>query len=355
MRIAQLAPLVESVPPEGYGGTELVVHLLTEELVKQGHEVTLFASGDSHTSARLISGAPEYLRKRENHDRHRWAAYDTNMLLQLRNMKSEFDIVHNHMGWQALPFAETLNLPMITTNHNPLMYYCKDIYLAYRSANYVSISDAFKRFNFGDELNYVATVYNGIDVSLYATPRAQRRDHMLFIGRISAVKGAADAIAIAEAVGMPIKIAGKIDVSDQVYYQEKVKPALAKYSGAEYIGEVGPVEKAQLYSEAAAVVYPIAFEEPFGLVMAEAMAAGTPVLALDRGSVREVLSDGETAVIGSSVEELIQRFPEIDGISEQACRERARNLFSKEHMATAYARVYEQLCVRTLMSAPLRG
>lgn len=355
MRIAQLAPLVESVPPEAYGGTELVVHLLTEELVNQGHQVTLFASGDSKTSAHLIAGSEEYLRKQESSNRHRWAAYDINMLTNLRKMQNEFDIIHNHMGWQALPFAELLKVPMVTTNHNPLLDYCRDIYLEYAHVPYVSISDAYRRYNHGDRLNYVATVYNGINIDQYSTARAPG-DFLLFIGRLSKVKGAADAIRIARQLDMPLIMAGKMDLSDEEYYYREVEPELAKYPGAKHIGEVGPQKKAELYSQAKAVVYPIAFEEPFGLVMAESIASGTPVLALDRGSVREVLTDGETAVIANSIEELVERFAEIEKIEEETCRSRARMLFSKEHMAAGYSEVYKQLCCHSArMSAPLRG
>lgn len=357
MRIAQLAPLVESVPPEGYGGTELVVHLLTEELIKRGHEVTLFASADSNTSARLIPGCSEYLRKMEGNNRHRWAAYDIRLLLKLKDMQDQFDVIHNHSGWQALPFAGCFNIPMVTTNHNPIGDYSQDIYLSYGQLPYVSISDAYRQYNFGDKLNYVETVYNGIDTALYNRPRLKSLDYLVFLGRLSKAKGTADAVKIARSVGMPLKVAGKVDVSDQQYYENEVLPEL--HSGVEFIGEVGPEQKAELLSGAYAVIYPIAFEEPFGLVMAESLAAGVPVVALDRGSVREVLSDGETAIIGNSVEELIHRFGQVANLTEQACRARARKLFSKEQMACSYEQVFERVqsnCKQArFMSTPIRG
>lgn len=357
MRIAQLAPLVESVPPQGYGGTELVVSLLTEELVRRGHQVTMFASGDSVTSARLVPACSTYLRKLESQNRHRWAAYDMNLLLRLREMQQEFDIIHNHMGWQAFPFADAFRIPMVTTNHNPVVHYNKEIYLAYAHLPLVSISDAYRAHNLGDQLNYIATVYNGIETELYNTPRKVKRDYLLFIGRVSKAKGAADAIKIARRLSMPLRIAGKIDTSDQEYYEREVQPEL--HGGVEYMGEVGPTEKAQLYSGAVAVVYPIAFEEPFGLVMAEALASGTPVLALDRGSVREVLSDGETAVIASTIDELIGRFCEIATIEESKCRNRATELFGKDKMTSSYEEVFQNVLAEykqpRLMSTPLRG
>jgi glycosyltransferase involved in cell wall biosynthesis len=353
MRIAQLAPLVESVPPEGYGGTELVVYLLTEELVRRGHDVTLFASGDSQTSARLVPGASSYLRKLEGANRQRWAAYDINALVRLQKMQREFDVIHSHIGWQAFPFANSFDIPFVTTSHNPIKYYSKDIYQAYSHLPFVSISDAYRVHNLGDSLNYVATVYNGIEFEPYDQPRKPNLDYLLFIGRVSEAKGTADAIKIARKVGLPLKIAGKIDVSDQLYYENEVRPHLNP-PDIEYIGEVGPVQKADLYSGAAAVIYPIAFEEPFGLVMAEALAAGCPVVALDRGSVREILSDGETAIVGKSVDDLAARFDEIGSISQDACRKRARTLFGKEQMVAGYEKVFEQLtagCQSKLVSS----
>jgi glycosyltransferase involved in cell wall biosynthesis len=357
MRIAQLAPLTESVPPEGYGGTELVVHLLTEELVRRGHEVTLFASGDPRTTAQLVSGASCYLRKLEGANRHRWAAYDINALLRVKNMQQEFDIIHNHMGWQAFPFSELLDIPMVSTNHNPIKTYSQNIYQAYSHLPLVSISDAYRRHNFGDSLNYVATVYNGIEFDVFDRPRKQNPNYLLFLGRICEAKGTADAIKIARKTGLPLKIAGKIDTGDQLYYENEVLPYLDP-PDVEYIGEVGFAEKIDLYSGAAAVVYPIAFEEPFGLVMAEALAAGCPVVALDRGSVREILSDGETAVVSKSVDDLVARFVEVERISEDACRRRARTLFGKEQMVAGYEKVFEQLtagCHSRLVSTSARG
>ena len=167
MKIAQVASSTESVPPKGYGGTEIVVNLLTEELVRQGHEVTLFASGDSKTSARLVSVASNSLRTDTSIPQARWAAYDIRTLLKLEEMKDEFDIVHNHMNWQALPYLARLGKPLLTTNHNPVRDYCKDIYFAYSDLPYVSISDAYRKLNHPDRLNYVATVYNGINLDDY--------------------------------------------------------------------------------------------------------------------------------------------------------------------------------------------
>ncbi len=346
MRIAQLAPLIESVPPTGYGGTELVVSLLTEELVERGHEVTLFGTGDSATRARLVSVAEEGLRKSCADHRYRWPAYDLRSLLTLKEMSCEFDVVHNHMGYPALPFLEALNCPVVTTNHNPISDYCADVYLAFSGLPYVSISDSYRRLNYPNKLNYVATVYNGIDTDRYFSEHKRTRSYLLFVGRISAAKGTSVAIDIAERLGLPIKIAGKIDAADEAYFSNQVKPKLAN-SNVEFLGEVTEREKVDLYSGAIATLYPINFEEPFGLVMAESLASGTPVLGLDRGAVPEVVKDEETGIIAKTCEELVERFCAIESITANACRERARQFFGKERMTQQYESVYIKLMEHT--------
>lgn len=341
MRIAQLAPLIESVPPHGYGGTELVVSHLTDELVKMGHEVTLFATADSRTGARLVSTAETGVRA-AGIPVHRWSCYELENILSLMRIQSQFDVIHNHLGFYALPFLQNADCAVVSTNHNPIMSYCKNIYFEYSHQPYVSISDAYQRHNFGDRLNYVARVYNGIEVDAFHPVENPRCDYVLFIGRICDAKGTREAIEISKAVNKPLLIAGKIDPADQAYFEASVKD-LIDGENVKYIGEVNFAQKLELYQNALAVIYPIKFEEPFGLVMAEALATGTPTFALDRGSVREVLSDKETAVIGSSVEELIGRFPEISKLDRRACIDRARSLFDKTRMAEEYVKVYQKL------------
>lgn len=342
MRIAQLASSVEPVPPQGYGGTEVVIANLTNELVARGHEVTLFASGDSKTAARLISASDAGLRI-SGEPARRWAAYDLVSVIKLQQMIDQFDIVHNHMGWQVLPYLAHLNKPVVTTNHNPIKDYCAPIYLHYKHLPYVAISQAYKRLNYPDELNYVATVYNGIDTERFANGNGKdKREYLLFIGRLCEDKGTEPAIQIAQRLRLPIILAGKVDSSDQEYFERKVRPHLSA-SAVRFVGEVNHKEKVELYHHAIATVYPVAFDEPFGLVMAESLATGTPVLALDRGSVREVLSDGDTAIIGRNVDELINRFPQIKNISPDQCKNRVRSLFSKERMVDSYEEVYRRL------------
>lgn len=338
MRIGQLAPLVECVPPVGYGGTELVVSLLTEELVSRGHEVTLFATGDSVTKARLVPVIDSGLR-RSGVKSTRWNAYDLRSLIKIKDMQDQFDIIHNHMGFQALPFLDALKIPVVTTNHNLVSDYCKEIYLEYGHMPFVSISDSYRLLNYPDKLNYVATVYNGIDIERYKNTKDTKREYLLFIGRISKAKGTADAIDIALKLKMPIKVAGKVDSSDQAYFDKEITSRLdAEY--VHFIGEVNEDEKVALYQGAIATVYPIDFDEPFGLVMAESMAAGTPVMAFDRGSVKELIVDGHTGIIGNTVDDLVNRFGEIRKMKAETCERRAREMFGKEAMADGYEKVY---------------
>ncbi|PWU03161.1 MAG: glycosyl transferase [Candidatus Melainabacteria bacterium] len=341
MKIAQLAPNVERVPPDNYGGTELIVHLLTEGLVERGHEVTLFASGDSATGARLVSVIDKPLRNHPQVLLRQWPAFDIQSLLKVREMQSQFDIVHNHMGYQALPYLPQLRCANVSTNHNLVKDYSLPLYRAFKQLPYVAISNAYRRLNHEEELNYVATVYNSLDLEQFAINKTSARSYLLFIGRLCEDKGTAEAIEIAQALNLPLKIAGKVDDADRTYFEERVKPRLNEQ--IQYIGEVNHASKVDLYQKAIAVLYPIAFEEPFGLVMIEAMACGTPLAAYNRGAVEEVLLDGENGIIAGSRDELIARFPELSKIKPEVCRERVRQFFSKEQMVSNYESVYQSL------------
>lgn len=348
LRIAQFAPLTESVPPKGYGGTELVASLLTEQLVQRGHDVTLFASGDSITKAKLVSVCDRALRLATEIPMRRWQAYDQRALLKIKSMAGQYDIIHNHMGWQALPFLDQLDVPVVSTNHNPVKDYCLDIYLTYKHMPYISISNAYCRLNHPDELNYVATVYNGIDLDLYETSELKDpadRQYLVFLGRICQDKGTAEAIRVARALKRTLKIAGKVDPADEAYYQEQVAPHLGDFGDykIEYIGEVDDQQKKALLANAIATIYPIDFEEPFGLVMAESMASGTPVVAFKRGSVPELIEDGVTGLVVETEAQMVERFPEVLSIKARDCVERVRKNFSKEAMTDAYEAVYQKL------------
>jgi glycosyltransferase involved in cell wall biosynthesis len=337
-----LSSNVERVPPIGYGGTELVVSMLTEELVRRGHEVTLFGSGDSETSGKLVSVTDVALRARGEPAR-RWHAYDIRLLMELQKRRHEFDVVHNHMGWQALPYLEAMDCPVVTTNHNPIKDYAAPIYMVYAHLPYVAISESYREKNYPSELNYVATIYNGIDLRQFDDLADHNaREYLLFIGRLCEDKGTEPAIEVAKRLGLPIVLAGKVDEADRGYFERHVQPHLNPPT-VEFIGEVDHQRKLELYSKAIATVYPINFDEPFGLVMAESLAAGTPVMALDRGSVREVLSDGDTAVIARSVDELVDRFAQVRAIKAADCKQRVHEMFSKERMVEQYEAVYRRL------------
>lgn len=341
MRIAQLATNVERVPPAGYGGTELVVSLLSEGFVSRGHDVTLFGTGDSQTTAKLISVIDKPLRSDGGQSQSRWPAYDINLLMRLEDMQDQFDIIHNHLGWQALPFLSRFSCPVVTTNHNLIKDYCAEIYLRFKAMNYVAISETYKRLNYPDKLNYVSVIYNGIKCDDF-DPSSAKRDYLLFIGRLGKDKGTADAMEIAKKLNLPLKLAGKVDANDRDYFTKEVEPRLS-WPGMEFIGEVNAEQKRELYANAIAVVYPIAFDEPFGLVMAESLASGTPVMAFRRGAVPEILRDGETAVIGNTVDELVAKFPTIRGISRQACVDSVRASFDSEQMISNYEKLFTKL------------
>lgn len=338
MRIAQLAPLVESVPPQAYGGIELVVSLLTEGLIARGHQVTLFASGESKTEARLVSVLDQSLRNNPTIKPHLWTAYDYQSLLELQSMKDQFDIVHNHMGWQALPMLADLGIPVVTTNHNLIEPAVRPVFQRYRTLPYIGISRSYVRRNGGDFLNYIDVVYNGIDIQAYRYSPDTSRQYLCFLGRLCHDKGIVEAITIAKRLGVKLVIAGKVDPSDRDYFKQEVAHLL-NHPLVEYIGEVGHEGKVKLFSGALALVYPINFEEPFGLVMIEALSCGVPVLALNRGSVREVLNP-ETAVIAKSVDELIANYPGVLSKSRTKCRHRVESLFSSDRMVEGYERAY---------------
>ena len=316
MRIAQIAPLAEPVPPEMYGGTERVVSQLTEELVRRGHEVTLYASGDSQTSARLVAVTPEALRlSDEDVDPY------VSLMLELGMVFDEadqFDVIHSHVDYFALPFARHVKTPMVTTLHGRLdLPGLSTIYERYVEAPVVSISDSQR-----EPLacvNWVATVYNGIDLSRF-TFNETGGDYFAFVGRICPEKNIEGAIDIARRTGVPLRIAAKVDPVDVDYYESVVKPLIAARQ-VEFLGELGDEDKDELLGSARALLFPVDWPEPFGLAMTEAMACGTPVLALRRGSVPEVVEDGVTGFVRDSEDELAAVAHDVDRLSRRACRD----------------------------------
>jgi glycosyltransferase involved in cell wall biosynthesis len=348
MRIAQVAPPLESVPPGRYGGTERVISVLTEELVRRGHEVTLFASADSRTSSRLI---PTVERALWRHDPPPtdlgpfWAV----TLGQVWEHRAQFDLIHSHVDLAGYPLARAISQPMISTLHGRLdLPHLSWLYHHFDELPLVSISDAQRRPV--PWANWVATVHHGIDLEAFAFV-ARPGPYLAFVGRISPEKGLDVAIRVAHRAGMPLKIAARRplprssepEVRADWEYFEAIEPLLHE-PGVEYLGELGGRDKATLLEGAAGLLFPIQWPEPFGLVMPEALACGTPVLALRRGSVPEVIEHGKTGFVCDSEDELVAAVDRLDRLDRAACRATAERRFSPAAMATAYEVVYERVC-----------
>lgn len=346
MRIAQVAPLWERVPPPAYGGIELVVSLLTDELVRRGHEVTLFASGDSLTLANLESVHPRAIRL--DPTVKEYSIYEMWQLGQVYQRAQEFDIIHSHMGCAALPYASLVSTPTVHTLHGVFTPDNEKMYQKAQQQPYVSISNDQREPRLG--LNYAATVYNAIDVHSHQFyPQSDQPPYLAFLGRLSPEKGPHHAIAIAKAVGLPLKLAGKVDAVDVEYFEHEIKPHIDGEQ-IQYLGEANHVQKNQLMGRAIATLFPITWREPFGLVMIESMAAGTPVIAMRLGSAPEVVADGTTGFLCDSVEECIAAVHQVANLSRQACRSYVASRFSVSQMTTGYEAVYEQILAERAMS-----
>ncbi len=339
MKIAQVAPLMESVPPRLYGGTERVVSYLTEELVAQGHDVTLFASGDSITAATLEPCTPQALRL--NPAVRDPIPYYMLMLDRVRRRASEFDIIHFHIDQFHFPIFRDLAERTVTTLHGrqdlPDM---RPLYAGFPDMKLVSISDA-QRAPIPDA-SYAATIYHGLPRNLLTPTFNPKGGYLAFIGRVSPEKRVDRAIRIAQAVGLPLKIAAKVDRIDMEYFKTVIEPMLGA-PGIEFIGEIDERRKPGFLGEARALLFPIDWPEPFGLVMIEAMACGTPVLAFRNGSVEEVIDDGVTGYIVESEEEAIRKVGALLGLDRARVRRRFDERFTATRMAADYARLYRSL------------
>jgi glycosyltransferase involved in cell wall biosynthesis len=338
MKIAQVSPLWERVPPVGYGGIELIVSRLSDELVRRGHEVTLFASGDSETLGELRSVVPQALRLDESIVEP--GVYD---LLQMKNLMEcamEFDLIHFHTGFSALPWAQGLDRPIVHTTHGGFSEDNVKLFNQYRHQLYLSISNAQRRF--APELNYVSTVYNGIDPQDYPFhAEAQNPPYLAFLGRMSPEKGVHHAIAIAKETGWPLKMAGKIDKIDRDFFKTEIQPHIDGEQ-IQYFGEVSNAEKVSLLGNAAITLFPITWHEPFGLVMIESMCVGTPALGIKMGSVPEVIAHGKTGFVCESIEDMIESIPAALQLSRQACRDHVVSKFSIEPMVNGYEDAYKK-------------
>jgi len=343
MRIAQVAPLNESVPPQLYGGTERVISYLTEELVRMGHEVTLFATGDSKTSARLVPVWPRAL-WRESHCPETLAHHVRLMEIVFRHV-SRFDIVHFHCDHVQFPFIRRQPCPSLTTCHGRLDGAdVAALFEEYAEVALASISDDQRRPV--PAANWQATVYHGLPRDLYPF-RKQSRDYLLFLGRLCAEKGITRAVEIARRAKRKLVVAAKIDLADRTYYEQTVVPLFKENcSCVEFLGEVGGRDKDQLLGNASALLFPIDWPEPFGLVMIEALACGTPVIGWRTGSVPEVLEDGVTGFIVDNVEDAVSAAERVAQLDRQVCRRAFEERFDAARMAQDYLRVYQRLQAR---------
>ncbi|HEX2240606.1 MAG TPA: glycosyltransferase family 4 protein [Actinomycetota bacterium] len=338
MRIAQVAPLAEAVPPKLYGGTERVVSWLTEELVAQGHDVTLFASGDSRTSAKLVACAPQGLRLLGISD---FTASHLVMLDQVRRRADEFDIIHLHIDVLPFPLFRDLSHKCLVTLHGRLdLPDFRPIYEAFPSMPLVSISNA-QRAPLPAHMNWLATVHHGLDPDAYQFYESGG-DYLAFLGRISPEKRPDRAIEIAKKAGMPLRIAAKVDPVDEQYFRTKVAPLLDDPL-IEFVGEVGGGDKRAFLGNARALLFPIDWPEPFGLVMIEAMAVGTPVIAWRNGSVPEVVSDGVSGAIVESIDDAVRAVSTPGAFSRKAVRQCFEARFTAKRMAADYLAAYKEL------------
>jgi len=344
MKIAQIAPLIESVPPRLYGGTERIVSYLTEELVQMGHDVTLFASGDSLTSANLVPCAPMALRL--NKQVHDTIPHYMLMLDRVRQQAHNFDILHFHVDFFPFPLFRSIARRTVTTLHGRQdLPDLPSFYTAFHDMPLVSISDA-QRLPL-PKVNFAATIFHGLPLQLHRPTFDPRGGYLAFLGRISPEKGPERAIHIARAMGIPLKIAAKVDIVDEAYFRECVVPLLSG-PGVEFIGEINERQKSQFLGEALALLFPIDWPEPFGLTMIEAMACGAPVLAFRRGSVPEIIDDGITGVIVDGMDQAAAALPRVLGLDRRAIRRRFEERFSAALMAKNYVNLYRSL----LMPAP---
>jgi glycosyltransferase involved in cell wall biosynthesis len=347
MNIAQLAPPFETIPPVGYGGTERVIHTLTEELVRRGHDVTLFASGDSLTSARLVPTWEHAAWRHEPAYRDFAPLLSMTVGKALRELEN-FDVVHSHLDHFGLALTRQTSTPVVSTLHGRLdLPEYEPLYREFADAPLVSISDAQRTPVAW--ANFVATVYHGIDLNQF-TFNPIPQDYLAYLGRVSLEKGLDTAIRVARKAGRPLRVMARMPLpfrndpsvrADWEYWEHMVQPLLG--SDVEMVGEPDDAERDALLRNAAALLFPIRWPEPFGLVMAEALACGTPVVALSGGSVPEVVRDGVTGFVCDTEDELVAAVGRLAALDRWTCRREAERRFSPAAMARAYERVYERL------------
>lgn len=338
LKIAQIAPLIESVPPRLYGGTERIVSYLTEELVSLGHEVTLFGSGQSITSARLVPCCDQALRQKGAPDH---IPHYLLMLDRVRRMASQFDILHFHIDQLHFPIFRDIASRTLTTLHGRQdLPDLEQFYAGFPEMPLVSISDSQREAI--PRANFAGTVLHGLPKHLFTLTLEPRGGYLAFLGRVSPEKGLDRAIAIASAVGLPLKIAAKVDRPDVAFFHQVIEPLLAR-EGIEFIGEIDDCQKNRFLGDARALLFPIDWPEPFGVVMIEAMACGTPVLAFRCGSVPEVIDEGVTGCIVESLDEAVCKLGSVLALDRGRVRRRFEQRFSATRMAREYVALYREL------------
>jgi glycosyltransferase involved in cell wall biosynthesis len=343
MRIAQVAPLYEPVPPRLYGGTERIVSYLTEELVRRGHDVTLFASGDSHTAARLVAVTERAVRL-DASSREELAADFSRQLGRVFRNADRFDVIHCHVDYLAYPFSTLVRTPTLHTLHGRLdLRYLGPLFRDFPDVPLVSISNGQRAPLAALTLNWAGTVYHGMPFDRF--PFVERPDdYLAFLGRLSPEKQPEVAIEVARRAGMRLRIAAKIDANDREFVERVVQPLLDD-PNIEFIGEIEDADKAAFIGGARALLFPIDWPEPFGLVMLEAMACGTPVIARPCGSVPEIVEDGRTGFLGDSVDDLVEAVKRIDTIERAECRRHVERRFSITRMVDDYETLYRRAAV----------
>jgi glycosyltransferase involved in cell wall biosynthesis len=353
MKIAQVAPLWFSLPPKKFGGTELIAYNLSEKLIKRDHQVTVFASGDSNVSGKLISAWPKHLIKEKiNGKVIPWnnAHFPLLNIYEAFSRANEFDIIHIHENDKILSsfFIDLIKTPVVTTLHDPFPNSkSKDklaVYNKFKKHNYISISNTHRK-SARLKLNFVGTVYNGIDLEKYKFQEKIKKDYLVWLGRIYPTKGVAEVIKIAKKANKKLILAGNIAKNSPAsynYFEQKIKPQFEK-GRVEYVGEVNLSQKNKLLKNAFAFLNPIQWEEPFGLVMIEAMACGTPVIAFNRGAVSEIIKDGKTGFIVKNEKEMVDAIKKIEQIDRKDCRKHIEEKFSTEKMTIEYEKIYEKL------------
>jgi glycosyltransferase involved in cell wall biosynthesis len=338
MHIAQIAPLTEAVPPKLYGGTERIVSWLTEELIALGHEVTLFASGDSVTSARLEAIWPRALRL-DGSVRDPNALHMV-LIEKVYQRAGDFDFLHCHLDYYPFSLLSRQQTPFVTTLHGRLdLPEHQPVFDTFSSIPLVSISNSQRRPV--PQANWVRTVHHGLPINLL-TPRPAKPSYFAFLGRIAPEKGIDRAIRISQHCGVPLKVAAKVDKVDREYYEEKIEPMM-KSANVEFVGEISDKEKPDFLSGALALLVPIDWPEPFGLVMIEAMACGTPVIAFNRGSVPEVIEDGLTGFIVEDIQGAVGAVDRLGSLSRERIRKRFEERFTSRRMAQDYLSTYRAL------------